>query len=348
MSWQVLSELEPKVGLFLQIDGPSEVVAVYEQALELIVAAEALGFHSARVTQHHFGERNGWLPSPLPFLAAAGQRTRRIKLGTVVVTIPLENPFRLAEDAAVTDLLLNGRLELGLGSGLGPEVFATLGVDFESRREQTWEGIEQLLKALRGETLHERGAHLQPPDAALAERLWFAVMSEAGARYAARHNLGLLLGRVEHGGGSPVANQARTTQIYREALGPRAQLARIAAGRTIYVAEDREIAQRDLAEALKPLIAAYGRGGGLIPANAPLSEVLARLHILHGHPEEIAQTLAAEQAAIGWTELLVQVDVGNLPHHKALRNLERIAQEVIPRLGGSTIAPPLGAQTVQV
>jgi len=313
------------------MDGIGEVATTYQEAIELIVAAEAAGYHSARVTQHHFGERNGWLPSPLPFLAAVGQRARRIHLGTVVVTIPLEQPFRLAEDAAVTDLLLDGRLELGLGSGLGPEIFATLGQDFERRRENTASGVDLLLSALRGEPQNEQGTRLQPPNPALLERLWLAVMSDDGARRAANLNLGLLLGRVEHGGWSPVANQIRTTQLYRETLGPLAYQARIAAGRTIYPADDKETAQRDLAEALQPLIVAYVKSG-FVPADAPFSDILGRLHIIHGHPDEIVQQLAAEQAAIGWTELLVQVDPGNMPHQKALRAMERVATEIMPKL----------------
>jgi alkanesulfonate monooxygenase SsuD/methylene tetrahydromethanopterin reductase-like flavin-dependent oxidoreductase (luciferase family) len=295
------------------------------------VAAEELGYNSARVTQHHFGERNGWLPAPLPFLATVGQRARRIRLGTVVVTMPLEQPVRLAEDAAVTDLLLDGRLELGLGSGLGAEIFATFGRDFEARREQTQAGIDRLLAALRTEPLGEGGRRLQPPNPALADRLWFAVMSENGARYAASRGLGLLLGRVEHGGGSPVANQTRTTRLYRESLGAQSGSARIAAGRTVYPAADRATALRDMALAFEPTIAAYKRGG-FVPADATLPQVLTRLHVLYGHPQEIAEILADEQARIGWTELLVQVDPGALPPAKARLALERVALEIAPYL----------------
>ena len=55
-------------------------IVVYEEVLDLIVVAEELGYHSARVTQHHFGERYGRLPSPLPFLVTAAERTKHIRL----------------------------------------------------------------------------------------------------------------------------------------------------------------------------------------------------------------------------------------------------------------------------
>lgn len=328
----------PQVGLFLQLNGGPDVPAVYQNTLRLICAAEELGFHSARVTQHHFGERYGWLPAPLPFLAAAGQWARRIRLGTVVVTIPLEQPLRLAEDAAVTDLLLDGRLELGVGSGLNADVFAIFGVDPERKRALTAEGLDLLRRALRGEPLDGRGARLQPPAPGLAGRLWLAVMSEEGARSAARDGLGLLLGRVEHGGGSPVANQTRTARIYRAALGPRAAQARIAAGRTLYPAADRATALRELAEVMRPQLEAQARAG-FLPGGATLEEALARLHIIHGHPEEIAQMLLAEQAAIGWTELLVQVDPGDTPPGRALRALEVVAREIVPALAAAVPVP---------
>lgn len=318
-------------GLFLQMDGAPPGATVYRQGIELIKAGEDLGAYSARVTQHHFGERYGWLPSPLPFLAAVGQVARQIRLGTVVITIPLEQPLRVAEEAAVTDHLLQGRLELGFGSGLNQAVFTTLRADYNTRREVTRQGLAIIQAALRGEPLDERGTRLQPPAPDLAERLWFAVMSREGAEYAAEHNLGLLLGRVEHGAGSPVANQSQTTQIYREAVKARGDEVRIAAGRTIYPAADRATAERDLAEALQPLREAYVQSG-FMPAGATFQELLARLHIIYGHPEEIIETLRREQAAIGWTELLVQVDPGNLPHAKSLKALELLADKVLPYL----------------
>src|SRR5829696_1608266 len=169
----------PHIGLFLQVDRAPDHPSTYQEVLELIVAAEELGYHSARVTQHHFGERYGQLPSPLPFLVAAAERTQRIRLGTVVVTIPFEQPVRLAEDAAVTDLLMNGRLELGLGSGFAPDVFAAFGLDLENRRDLTTDAIQQLRSALRGDALgDEEGPRLHPPAPTLLERLWLAITTE--------------------------------------------------------------------------------------------------------------------------------------------------------------------------
>ena len=90
----------------------------YRLAMAQIVHAERVGFDSAWVAQHHFHEDEGGLPAPFVFLAQVAARTSRIRLGTGIVTLPLELPVRVAEDAAVLDLMCGGRLEVGVGSGV--------------------------------------------------------------------------------------------------------------------------------------------------------------------------------------------------------------------------------------
>src|SRR6187551_2885943 len=84
------------------------------QTVELAVAAEELGVDSASVRVHHFARQ---LASPFPLLAAMAARTSRIELGTGVIDMRYENPLYMAEEAAITDLISNGRLQLGLSRG---------------------------------------------------------------------------------------------------------------------------------------------------------------------------------------------------------------------------------------
>src|SRR5260370_4219063 len=80
----------------------------YRLATAQIAHAERWGIDSAWIAQHHFHEGEGGLPAPFVFLAHAAARTTRIRLGTGIVTLPLEMPIRRAEDAAVAELLSGG------------------------------------------------------------------------------------------------------------------------------------------------------------------------------------------------------------------------------------------------
>lgn len=116
----------------------------YGEVTELAVAAEEAGFDSFWVTEHH-GLPDGYLPSPLTVLAALAPVTSQITLGTGVVLAPLHHPLRLAEDAAVVDLLSRGRLVLGLGLGYAEHEYRAFGVDTATRGAR----LEALVGALR-------------------------------------------------------------------------------------------------------------------------------------------------------------------------------------------------------
>ena len=108
-----------RLGFLTRLEVGADAADSYRFALEMFTAAEELGYDVGWIAQHHFLHGDGRLPSVFPFLAAAAQRTRRIGLGTGVVTLPLDDPLRVAEDAAFVDTISGGRLELGLGDPLG-------------------------------------------------------------------------------------------------------------------------------------------------------------------------------------------------------------------------------------
>ena len=107
----------PRLGFFTRLLEDAPAADRYRFALEQIEQAERSGFASAWVAQHHFGEHEGGLPSPFVLLAAAAERTSRIALATGVVTLPIDDPLRVAEDAVVLDQLSGGRVQLGLATG---------------------------------------------------------------------------------------------------------------------------------------------------------------------------------------------------------------------------------------
>ena len=114
------TKLPKRLGFFTRVLDVAGAAERYRLATEQIIHAERFGFDSAWVAQHHFHEDEGGLPGPLVFLAQVAAQTPRIRLGTAIVTLPLELPIRVAEDAAVLDLISGGRLEVGVGPGGQP------------------------------------------------------------------------------------------------------------------------------------------------------------------------------------------------------------------------------------
>src|SRR5258708_34519760 len=104
-----------RLGFFTRLLDQTTAGERYRLATEQIAHAERHGFDSAWVAQHHFDGDEGGLPAPFVFLAHVAARTSRIRLGTGIVTLPLEEPARVAENAAGFHLISKGRLWLGRG-----------------------------------------------------------------------------------------------------------------------------------------------------------------------------------------------------------------------------------------
>ena len=92
----------------------------YRDIMAQIELGDDLGFDTAWLGELHFSRAFSILADPLMVLAAAAQRTTRIRLGTAVTLLPLHNPVKIAEEAAIADILSDGRLEFGVGRGAFP------------------------------------------------------------------------------------------------------------------------------------------------------------------------------------------------------------------------------------
>ena len=128
-----LATLPRRLGFYTRLLVQADPAERYRLATAQIAHAEQLGFDSAWIAQHHFHADEGGLPAPFVFLAHVAARTSRIRLGTGIVTLPLELPIRVAEDAAVLDLMCGGRLEVGVGGGGNLSSYATFGQDSAAR-----------------------------------------------------------------------------------------------------------------------------------------------------------------------------------------------------------------------
>src|SRR3954468_24204948 len=132
---------------------------VHERVTADLLASEQLGYDVAWVAEHHFSNRYGIMPDVFSYMSYLAARTSTIRLGAAVVTLPLYDPVRVAENAAFVDILSGGRIVLGLGSGYRPYEFAGLGRDFERRHEIQAEAAELVLELLHRRRGDHQGGH---------------------------------------------------------------------------------------------------------------------------------------------------------------------------------------------
>ena len=174
------------------------------QTVELAIAAEEIGIDGAYVRVHHFAPQ---LASPFPLLAAIAARTSRIEIGTGVIDMRYENPLYMAEEAAVTDLLSGGRLQLGVSRGSpetalrGSEAFGYVPADGETDADEARAHTALFRAAIDGagvamanpQMTGSSGAlAIQPQSPGLADRIWWGSGTRQTARWTAEQGMNLM------------------------------------------------------------------------------------------------------------------------------------------------------------
>ena len=132
---------------------------IIQESLREIELSEQLGFDNVWLTEHHFAD-DGHAPSPLVQAGAIAVKTKKIRIGTGVLLLPLYHPVRVAEDCATIDILSGGRFELGVGVGYRVEEFAGLGIPREQRGGRANEGLAIIRRLWEGETVTFKGKYL--------------------------------------------------------------------------------------------------------------------------------------------------------------------------------------------
>lgn len=329
------------LAFFTRVLDEAAPAARYRLAIEQIRHAEALGYDSAWVAQHHFDGAEGGLPAPLVFLAAAAQATDTIRIGTGIITIAMEEPVRLAEDAAVLDALSGGRLELGFGSGGTPTAFPAFGADFADRHAHFDDRLAIFDAALAGRGVRGTDRAIYPPAGDLVDRTWFATFTSPLAERAGREGRGLMLSRTQpRPKDAPLTSladvQHEVVDAYESALAPGAE-------RRVSIARSVVVTDADYESEARQLAAARYRASGfsrmlLGDAVDTLDddELLARTDAHVGTVSRIVDELGADTVLPRATHLSFQVHTIDPPHARILRSIELLVAEVAPRLGWRT------------
>lgn len=220
-----------------------------ERDLQLIQMLDDLGYDHAWVGEHHSA---GFeiIASPEVFIAAAAQRTRHIRLGTGVSSLPYHHPLMLADRIMQLDHMTRGRVDFGVGPGALPSDAFMMGIDPATQRDRMAEAIEVLVPLLRGETvtrhtdwftLEDARLQLTPYTKPMVNMAVASQVSPAGARAAGQHGLGLLsIGATTSGGFNALAANWEIYERKADEHGQTADRAKWSLVGPVHIAETRE------------------------------------------------------------------------------------------------------------
>ncbi|MEE9285171.1 MAG: LLM class flavin-dependent oxidoreductase [Dehalococcoidia bacterium] len=239
-----------KFSTFHLFPQPSDwsVPEVYRYETEIIQGADDLGFDCAWIAEHHFRDY-GVVPNTMLLLAHLAARTRRIRLGNAIVILPFHSPLRVAEDAAMTDILSGGRLNFGFGRGYQSVEFAGFGVSMDDTRPRVDEALDIVLKAWEGEPFSYDGRFYQVENVQVVPQpvqkphppVFVASINPESIRHYAARGIPFIVSGQE-----TASDLERSCEMWRDiarANGYDPEAGEIVASRPVYLAETNQQAR---------------------------------------------------------------------------------------------------------
>jgi alkanesulfonate monooxygenase SsuD/methylene tetrahydromethanopterin reductase-like flavin-dependent oxidoreductase (luciferase family) len=341
-----------RFGFFDQLpcaDSQSESQRIHN-IIDQIVLGDEVGFDTVWLGELHFGRRSSILASPLMVLAAAAQRTKRIRLGTAVSLLPLHSPVKMAEEAATADILSGGRLEFGVGRGTAPVHYVGYNIPQEESRERFEEALEVILKAWTNDTFSYHGKYFQAEDLAVVPKPLqkphppLRLAANSPDTFAIGGRLGLPIFS------SPLINPPEKLHehlaVHRETLKPGARQD-VALMFSVHVSESRAKAREECEASLMNFFKAAGErlrplGEKAVKGYEAFQQAVAKLEratyekvermSVFGDPEYCVERIRALQQEFQMDEFIGYFNQGGLVDPAIVnRSMELFAKEVIPR-----------------
>ena len=304
---------------------------LYAEIVEEAALADALGFDSYWIAEHHFHDY-GVVPQPAVLLAALAQQTKKIRLGSAVAVLPLGDPLRIAEEYAMVDVLSGGRLELGVGSGYLSHEFAGFGIPHDERRARFDEALAVIRRAFSGERFSFEGKHVRVRDVAINVRplqqptppLWIASLRAEAVPFIAAQGTGVLL--IPYAATEDWSELPAMSAAYKSArlAAGHTQRGAIACGLHVFCGATNEEAHRIAGTALDRYVESR-----LFARKRGLATLRAQDLVAFGDAAELIR-IFQRYADAGVTKILALTSFGALPHDEVRRSLARIAKEVLP------------------
>ena len=333
--------------LMTQRDPATPAQQVFGEVAEQTTLADELGYSIAWFAEHHFS--NYCLcASPLMMVAHCASMTKKIRLGTAVVVVPLYNPARLLAEIATADALSNGRLMLGIGAGYQPYEFERFGVDLKQNLEMTNEFSDILDRAFSQDFFSYKGKHYQMPETHIPARpvqkplpIYVAGHTQAMFRAAARHGYRVLTsGRT--GGVKLLADQYADLVAAFAAENVPVARAHMTVNRFACITGSREEGMRfaENARYQSRLASSLRRrqevmkGTVLVDVPFPDEPSLETIYdnLLIGDAETVAEKLVNEIRLAKPVHVCFSFKVGDTPHETAMRSMELMIGEVKPKV----------------
>jgi limonene 1,2-monooxygenase len=322
-----------------------------ERDLELVTRLDQLGFDEAWIGEHHSA---GYeiIPSPEVFIATVAQRTRHIRLGTGVSSLPYHHPLILADRMVLLDHLTRGRVMFGVGPGALPSDAFMMGIDPMRQRDMMEEALEAILALLDGSepvnrqtdwfTLRDARLQLRPYTHPRFEVAVAAQISPAGPRAAGRFGLSLLsIGATTAGGFDVLGSHWTTMEERAEEFGTTVDRRRWRLVGPMHIAETEAQARADVAFGLEQWVDYFERVAALplAPPDLGIEDLVDALmatgFAVVGTPDMAAAQIErlVEQSGGFGTYLLMAHEWAD--RQATLHSYELFAREVAPRFQGS-------------
>ena len=336
---------DPEFCVFDHLDARGEPLAkLYADRLSFAAAAEQAGFSGYYVAEHH-STPIGHASSPSVFLAALSQRTSRMRIGSMVHVLPAYQPLRLAEEICMLDHLSNGRLDIGVGRGASPYEIGMFGINPQQARAVFEESLSVLQNFMTHDTLSHRGEFFRYHDVPLTMRplqpggppMWYGAFTERNLEFAAECGLNITLN-------GPPARLRQLSERYREIWAdrhPGQPGPRIASMYQMFVAETDEEAERIAEPAYARWHASMThlwRANNAMVRDTLPSSFAAAVQLgsfVAGSAATVRAKLQSILDASGLDRLLLQCNLGSMPHEAALESLGRFRDEVMPHLAAA-------------
>jgi probable LLM family oxidoreductase len=314
--------------------------------IEEIELADQVGLDVFGVGEHH--RPDFVVSAPAVVLAAAADRTKRIRLTSAVTVLSSDDPVRVFQEFATLDLLSGGRAEIMAGRGSFVESFPLFGYDLNAYDELFAEKLELLLKLRESEKVTWAGVHRPPLDnlgvypRSFQDRIpiWVAVGgTSASAVRAGTLGLPMALAII---GGMP-ERFASLVNVFRESARRAghdpAQLP-LGINSHGYVAETSQQAADEFFPSYAAMMNAIGRERGWPPLGRHDFDAMRALRgaLVVGSPQEVIDKILFQHEVFGHQRFLAQMSVGTLPHAQVMRAIELLGTKVAPAVRRATVS----------